>query len=257
MDFFANTDIGKKRKVNQDSFLAHAFSEKALLCAVFDGMGGHAGGETASRIARDRFSAVVIDTLTQKLDSETGLLDISKTQAINVLEKAVSVANGAIFETAQIDRALSGMGTTIAAILVNGEVGYALNVGDSRIYKVDSLKTEQITRDHSYVQYLIDLGEITEEEAKTNPNKSIITRAVGTESEVEADNYTVDCKNTRLLLCSDGLSNHVGEDEIFTILSECKSAEDAVGILIESANADGGSDNITAIVINTGDTCLG
>ena len=148
MDFFANTDIGKKRKVNQDSFLAHAFSEKALLCAVFDGMGGHAGGETASRIARDRFSAVVIDTLTQKLDSETGLLDISKTQAINVLEKAVSVANGAIFETAQIDRALSGMGTTIAAILVNGEVGYALNVGDSRIYKVDSLKTEQITRDH-------------------------------------------------------------------------------------------------------------
>lgn len=251
MDFFANTDIGRKRKVNQDNYCVQKLGERAVLCAVFDGMGGHAGGETASSIACDKFRTVVTETLGGKLNAETGTLDATKTQIINVLEKAASVANTAIYEASHESDELSGMGTTLVAILINGDIGYAINIGDSRIYSVCEGKIEQVTRDHSYVQYLIDLGEITEEEAKTNANKSIITRAVGTESEVEADSYTVDCESVRILLCSDGLSNHIDNAEIGEIISKCENAESAINTLIDKANENGGSDNITAILIIT------
>lgn len=249
MEFFANTDIGRKRISNQDNYCTHRFTDRALLCAVFDGMGGHAGGETASKIARDRFLITVTEALSSKVNRDLGCLDVTKTQIINVLEKAVEVANTAIHDTSAENTQLSGMGTTCAAILINGDVGYAVNVGDSRIYAVREGEISKITRDHSYVQYLIDLGEITEEEAKTNANKSIITRAVGTEETVEADTYTVDCKNTAILLCSDGLTNHVEDSELCSVISECDNAESAVGTLIATANENGGTDNITAILI--------
>lgn len=254
MEFFANTDIGRKRKNNQDNYCTHKFAEHALLCAVFDGMGGHAGGETASKIARDRFVCTVTEALSSKVNAELGCLDATKTQIINVLEKAIAVANTAIFDTSAESELLAGMGTTLTAILINGDVGYAVNVGDSRIYCVKDGEITKITRDHSYVQYLIDLGEITEEEAKTNANKSIITRAVGTESQVEADNYTVDCKDASILLCSDGLTNHVENDELLTIITNGENAENTISTLINTANDNGGSDNITAILINNRDT---
>ena len=249
MEFFANTDIGRKRSANQDNYCTHKFAEHALLCAVFDGMGGHAGGETASKIARDRFLITITDALSDKVNAELGCLDLTKTQIQNILEMAVNVANTAIYDTSAQSEQLTGMGTTCAAILINGDTGYAVNVGDSRIYSVTGGEITKITRDHSYVQYLIDLGEITEEEAKTNANKSIITRAVGTEAEVEADQYTVECKDTRILLCSDGLTNHIEDAELARIISEGDDPEQTVNTLIATANQNGGSDNITAILI--------
>ncbi len=251
MDHFGNTDIGRKRKVNQDNFCICRLGERTVLCAVFDGMGGHAGGETASRIACEKFSAVVTETLSARLDDIVGTLDATKTQIFNVLCKAADIANTAVYEAAQENEELSGMGTTLAAVLINGDIVYAINIGDSRIYSVKDGSITQISRDHSYVQYLIDIGEITQEEAKTNINKSIITRAVGTSDKIEADTYVSETDGACILLCSDGLSNHIEDDQLCDIISGCTDAESCVGTLINTANENGGSDNITAILIRT------
>jgi len=248
MEFFGNTDIGRKRKANQDSFCICEIGKNALLCAVFDGMGGHAGGETASRIARDRFKGVVCDTLGAKLCESSGMIDATKTQIFNVMCKGVDIANSAIFETAAEDPELHGMGTTLAAVLINGQNIYGINVGDSRIYHITDTKIEQISHDHSYVQYLVDIGEITEEEAKTNANKSIITRAVGTSESIEADTFVAALEGGCVLLCSDGLSNHIEDGELFEIIQGSSNAEACIAKLIDTANEHGGSDNITAIV---------
>ena len=248
MDFFGNTDIGRKRKANQDSFCICELGKNALLCAVFDGMGGHAGGEIASHIARDRFKGVVCDTLISKLNFDTGMIDATKTQIFNVMCKGVDVANSAIFETAAESSELHGMGTTLAAVLINGQNIYGINVGDSRIYHISDTKIEQISHDHSYVQYLVDIGEITEQEAKTNVNKSIITRAVGTSESIEADTFVTSLDGGRVLLCSDGLSNHIENDELLEIIHSSNNAEECISKLIDTANEHGGSDNITAIV---------
>ena len=251
MYYFGKTDIGRKRKANQDNFCTCEISKNVLLCAVFDGMGGHAGGETASSIACEKFSSVVCDTLTAKIKAETQTLSLTKTQIFNILTKAKNIANTAVYEAAREDSKLSGMGTTLAAVLVVGNTAYAMNIGDSRIYCANDEGIVRISRDHSYVQYLIDLGEITEEEAKTNANKSIITRAVGTEESVDADTYTFECENVKILLCSDGLSNLVEDDEMYRLLSEDNSAEECVDALIDRANEGGGTDNITAVLIRT------
>lgn len=251
MYHFGKTDIGQKRKANQDNFCVCEISENVLLCAVFDGMGGHAGGETASGIACENFLNTVKDTLTPKLNEETKLLELSETQIFNVLTKAKDIANTAVYEAAQDTSSLSGMGTTLAAVLINGNDAFAMNVGDSRIYRADENGIEQISHDHSYVQYLIDIGEITQEEAKTNAHKSIITRAVGTEESVDADTYTFSCDGASILLCSDGLSNHVDNNEMYRIISDCSDTEECVGALVDTANANGGTDNITAILVRT------
>ena len=251
MDHFGNTDIGRKRKVNQDNFCVKVLAPNCLLCAVFDGMGGHAGGETASRIALERFSAVVCDTLSPKTNELTGLVDATKTQIFNVMNKGVDIANTAIFEAASENSELHGMGTTLAAVLINGTVAYGVNVGDSRVYLCQKDSISQISHDHSYVQYLIDIGEITKEEARSNSNKNIITKAVGTCESIEADTFVCSIDGGRLLLCSDGLSNHVDDTELFELINGADNAKECVDMLIDTANEHGGSDNITAIVVCT------
>ena len=249
MDCFGNTDIGRKRKANQDSFCICELGDKAILCAVFDGMGGHAGGETASRIACEKFKTVVCETLTAKLDSQTQTIDATKTQLFNVLCKAADVANTAVFDAAAENEELHGMGTTLAAVLINGPYIYTINIGDSRVYLISDSEIKQISHDHSYVQYLIDIGEITEEEAKTNANKSIITRAVGTSESIEADTFVAESEGMCVLLCTDGLTNHVDNSGIFDIISQGCCAKDTVDKLIDTANENGGSDDITAILV--------
>ena len=248
MDFFGNTDIGKKRQTNQDSYCVHKLGENAILLAVFDGMGGHAGGETASSLAREQFSQIVCDTFISKVNSETGLVDATRTQIYNILSKGAQLANTAIFDTAKQAPELLGMGTTLAAVLINGDNVYAVNVGDSRIYLVWKDEIKQISHDHSYVQYLVDIGEITEEEAKDNVNKNIITRAVGTSENLEVDTFVQTLDSAGVLLCSDGLSNLVENAEIQAIFSESASAKECVEKLIHAANSRGGTDNITAVV---------
>ncbi len=257
MDFFGNTDIGRKRQNNQDSFCVHKLGENSLLLAVFDGMGGHAGGETASSLARDEFSRTVTDALAPKINAETGTVDATKTQIYNILCKGAEQANTVIYNTARENSELLGMGTTLAAVLINGENVYAVNVGDSRIYLVSHGAIKQISHDHSYVQYLVDIGEITEEEAKYNANKNIITRAVGTSEALEIDTFVQSLGDSFVLLCSDGLSNLVSDSEITEIFSRSKDARECVDTLISAANAGGGTDNITAVVAgNFADTAV-
>ena len=248
MDFYASTDIGMKRSSNQDSYSLTQLSERVLLCAVFDGMGGHAGGEKASSLACEVFCSSVTQALGSKVDEILGTIDATKTQIINVLTKAAEEANAQVYAVAQSDELLQGMGTTLAAALVNGEDLYVINIGDSRIYLINDTIT-QLSHDHSYVQYLIDIGEITKEEAKLNSNKSIITRAVGTSESTQADIKRCDCEGAGILLCSDGLTNHVDDEELLSIIKSGKSAEECVKSLINRANENGGSDNITAIVV--------
>ncbi len=248
MDHFGNTDIGKKRKTNQDSFCLHKLGENAVLLAVFDGMGGHAGGETASALACEKFSFVVCEALSQKLIEGTGTIDATKTQIFNILCKGAEEANTAIYSAANENSELFGMGTTLAAVLINGDNIYAANVGDSRIYLVYKDSIKQISHDHSYVQYLVDIGEITEEEAKNNSNKNIITRAVGTSEALEVDTFSHPLEDACVLICSDGLSNLVEDKDIAKIFSASTNAEQCTYKLISAANKAGGLDNITAVV---------
>ena len=248
MKYYANTDIGKKRSVNQDTFFVHEYSDKILLCAVLDGMGGHAGGETASFIAREVFLQIMSEALISKIESD-GSVNLTRTQIFNIMQKAAQGANTAVFEKAKRTPELSGMGTTLAAALIIGDICYALNVGDSRIYEIKDAKITQISRDHSYVQYLVDMGEITPEEAKTNLNKSIITRAIGTQESVEGDTYVTSAEGATLLLCSDGLSGLVDDETMLSIVGKSEELSDSVASLIHEANERGGSDNITAVLV--------
>lgn len=249
MVFYGNTDIGKKRSKNQDSFFTHRLGENALVCAVFDGMGGHAGGETASKIASECFLSSLTENLIPKLN-ENGTVEATKTQITNILSMAANSANEAVFHAAAEDETLHGMGTTLAAVLINGDYLYGINIGDSRVYKIKDCEIKQLSHDHSYVQYLVDIGEITEEEAKINANKSIITRAVGTNESIESDTYVDEISSSMILLCSDGLTNMVDNKEILDIVSCAKDTQSAVSSLIKAANDNGGNDNITVIVVS-------
>lgn len=251
------SDIGMKRSTNQDSFAVKQYRCGAVLAVVCDGMGGIGGGQMASKIAVENF-VKSIDSLMEPLRKNAK----SPHEAIvaEALNDGVCLANAAVFERASEDPELIGMGTTLVASLVIGNRIYTVNVGDSRMYLADSDKIVQITHDHSYVQYLVDIGKMTKREAETSANKNIITRAVGTEEVIEPDIYLTEIKDTlsegsdiHIVLCSDGLTNHVSPDSIYAMIK--KSSTDGEGVkllaeaLVAEANREGGSDNITAVVI--------
>jgi protein phosphatase len=255
------TDVGRKRKVNQDSFFCEYYDNGMMLCVVCDGMGGAAGGGIASGFACQTFVDCVAE-FAEKYSPPCPLTRTDERIIRKVLAEAVDSANKKVFDTAGEDVSLTGMGTTIVATLVVNRTLFTVNVGDSRMYLIKDGAATQITKDHSYVQYLVDTGRMTEEEAKRSINRNILTRAVGTDTVVEPDIYI-----TRLpdalrgapadhigLLCSDGLTNHVSSEE----LAECVKHACAVDsdrklgplceILIDMANDGGGSDNITALI---------
>lgn len=256
------TDVGRKRRVNQDTFYCEYFDNGMMLCVVCDGMGGAAGGGIASGLACQSFAECVADFC----ESYTPSHKLSRTDERiirKVLAEAVDAANKTVFDKAEEEPSLSGMGTTIVATLVCGRTLFTVNVGDSRMYLVKDGEATQITKDHSYVQYLVDTGKMTLEEAQRSINRNIITRAVGTDTVVEADIYT-----TRLpelsaeasqdhvgVLCSDGLTNHVPPEEIAECVKHACAVESdrqlgpIAEILIDMANEGGGSDNITAVLL--------
>lgn len=251
MLYFGKTDIGKKRKGNQDSFGIYRIAENALLLAVCDGMGGAAGGEEASRIALDSFSREVSDVCAPRVSD--GMFDASEVDMRLMLGNAASEANKAVFAKANENPELEGMGTTLVALFVVGHFAYSVNVGDSRLYRIEDGKISQVTHDHSYVQYLVDIGKLTPEEARTNANRNIIMRAVGTAETVEADIEALDLgeggNNLAFLLCSDGLTNMVSDDEIASIVSGEGTPDEKTDKLIAEANGNGGADNITAVLL--------
>ena len=237
MQVQALTDIGRKRQVNQDYIFQSAEPVGAFpnLFILADGMGGHKGGDFASKYL-----------------TETMVGFISKTQnsdIIKVLRNAVRMSNTLIYEKSHSDPELSGMGSTLVAAVISGGVLTAANVGDSRLYIIrDGII--QVTKDHSYVEELVEAGEIERYSEEYNRKKNIITRAIGTEESVEADYFEVDLiKNDHILLCSDGLTNMVDEDTILAIISGHGSLQYKARTLVEAANENGGNDNIAVILI--------
>jgi len=246
MKYGGKTDTGLKRNNNQDSYAV--FSKDSYFCAIVcDGMGGAKGGNIASTLAVKTFSSVI-----KKAFSERNADDYNESAIRLLLKNAVTASNDAVYNKSLTAPELEGMGTTMVAVLICLCGTFAINVGDSRIYRQTENGIKQVSKDHSFVQYLIEKGEIRPEEASTHPNKNIILRALGVNEHVEADYYRIDSYD-RILLCTDGLTNHVNDNRIGEIISgsylaKKPSYKDRVEKLIEEANAGGGLDNITAVL---------
>ena len=250
MLFYGKTDIGKKRAVNQDNFVIRKYADDVLFAVVCDGMGGANGGNVASAIATDAFREQ-LDAAEREHPSFFG---IPAEDILDILSAAATEANRAVYRAAQDDPSLEGMGTTLVGCILVGTNLYVVNVGDSRLYAVRDGEIEQISHDHSYVQYLVDTGKLTPEEAKHAKNRNIITRAVGTEKTVGADLFTETvAPGNFVVLCSDGLTNHVEPDEIKELLGSGELSADelqgACDAMVALANERGGTDNITVVVL--------
>ncbi len=241
MKIAVGTDIGRVREINEDAFSVRKIGDDAYCVIVADGMGGHKAGQTASNMA----CSLVSDNISDELSDG----EFSMDKAFDVIRTSIESANKTIYSDQLADNALSGMGTTVVAAVVCGNRVYVCNVGDSRMYYIDGGIT-QITKDHSYVQDLVDKGIITADEAADHPNKNIITRAVGTELKVEVDCFNVVCApGSKIVMCTDGLSNFVSDEDILRIV-ESNAPQDANKLLIDTANNNGGRDNITVINID-------
>ncbi len=225
----SRSDIGLVRDHNEDSFLV-----RPPMFAVCDGMGGHAAGEVASAIA--------VETLDK--NAPQGADDV-------LLGAAVEAANTAIIEGAATGRGMPGMGCTASAIYIENNKIAIAHAGDSRIYLLHRGTLVRLTRDHSYVEELVDAGEITADEARVHPSRSIITRALGSDPNMYADHFTLDVTNgDRLILCSDGLSSMVEDSEIEAIAVSSVSPQQAADNLVSAALTEGGHDNVTVIVVD-------
>ncbi|MBQ4150439.1 MAG: Stp1/IreP family PP2C-type Ser/Thr phosphatase [Clostridia bacterium] len=243
MKYFALTDVGMVRELNEDTYLVKEYGD-ATLFAVFDGMGGANAGEMASAMARDEVEKYFDNFFASFSRTEPAAIQAA-------LASAADRANFKIFSLAKSDKAYEGMGTTMVAALYISDKVYVAHIGDSRAYLIDKDGAYQITRDHSFVQYLVDIGKLTPEEAKTSSQKNIITRAVGVDKEVSVDVSVLEqkqYKNRTLLLCSDGLSNYIGAGMLCDLCKTYKTPEELCKVLVATANEAGGHDNITAVV---------
>lgn len=251
MRIFGISDTGIVRKVNQDSFFIREMSKSVTVGVVCDGMGGANGGCEASRMAISEFTTSLCDAITI-LSAVDGVLEITDAKMRRTMVQGVNKANTAVYEKSKTIAELDGMGTTLVSFVLSGDKLYCINVGDSRMYTLSNGSISQITKDHSYVQHLVDAGDITAEEAATHPRKNIITRAVGTHEDVDPDFYVLegDQVGDYVLLCSDGLTNFVSDGDIAKTVTEnggdiCMACER----LVDMANAGGGGDNITVVLI--------
>lgn len=236
---FSITDIGRKRQQNQDYVFT---SEQAIgnlpnLFIVADGMGGHKAGEYASKYTVE----TICNCIERSFEKNPTL----------ILQKAIETANTHIRKRASEDISLEGMGTTVVAATCLGRNLQVANVGDSRLYVVNE-EIRQITRDHSKVEEMVRMGVIDREAARNHPDKNIITRAIGACDDVEADFFNVElAAGDIILLCSDGLTNMLEDEEIREILNSPGELEEKARKLIETANAHGGKDNISVILIES------
>ena len=256
MKVFGKSDIGKVRQVNEDAFGTRIIADNALLIVVCDGMGGLDCGDVASRLALDAFSDAVERLC--KTHITDGVLRLSDREADLILSNAVTVANNRVVRKQEETSAIDGMGTTlVAALIQNGgrQISWA-SIGDSRLYTIDSRDILQVTKDHSYIQYMIDQGKLTLKEAKKSKKRNLITRAIGIDVTCQPDVDTFplsadEVKQTKILLCTDGFWGGVEEDECMKIvLDGSMTVEDKVNTLVELAKHNDGSDNITLIMVD-------
>ncbi len=238
MRIYSATDVGQKRKMNQDYVFVSEGPVGNLpnLFTVADGMGGHNAGDYASSHA----VRILVDEIREDADYNP----------VKVIRHAIEAANTEIRNRAQEDANLRGMGTTMVVATIVDQYAYIANVGDSRLYVISD-EIRQITKDHSLVQEMVRMGEISEEEARNHPDKNIITRALGAEKTVDVDFFDLKLeKDCTILMCSDGLSNMVEDSKIQEIISDPEADLDQKGnALLREANQNGGKDNIAIVLV--------
>ena len=241
MEYWGLTDPGVVRSQNQDAFHIERLDRHSVLCVVCDGMGGAKSGNVASSLAVDVFVQEVKQTWTSDMDKER--LD-------RMLQSAVKLANFTVFDQSQQFEEFYGMGTTLVAVLVHGKNATIVNVGDSRAYGIDRDGIRQLTVDHSVVQMMVARGEVSPERAKTYPGKNLITRAIGTEPVVLCDifHHKVE-RGDYILLCSDGLSNTIDEQEILFEVVYGEQKKQCCQRLLDIAKNRGAPDNVTSVLI--------
>ena len=241
MQSWALTDQGCVRKQNQDTFKTMQLDKNTLLCVVCDGMGGARSGNVASQLAADVFCQEVERSWTPGQNRD---------KTSQVLQTAVKLANITVFDQSRQIEEFEGMGTTLVAAVIQGKTATVVNVGDSRAYRIDRMGIRQITKDHSLVQLMVDRGELTAEMARTYPGKNLITRAVGTEPTVMMDVFHQELdKGDCLLLCSDGLSNMMDDQEILFEVAHGVNKELCCQRLLEIVKGRGAPDNVTSVLI--------
>ena len=240
MKGYAKTDIGKAREKNQDYYYIPSSQDDLQLFILADGMGGYNGGEVASKLATE--------SLKKYIQNNFENIEKSKEKILELIGNAMEYANMVVYEKSKEEKELEGMGTTLEVCLIYNNKVYLGHVGDSRIYRIRKEVIRKLTKDHSYVQQLVEDGKITREEANHHPKKNMLLKALGctpyVEPDVRARNFE---KNDVLLMCSDGLTNMVDDSKIYQTVKE--NPETAPERLIQFANDAGGYDNITVITI--------
>ncbi len=241
------TDVGRRRDHNEDAFLV---DEELALFLVADGMGGHAGGGTASRLAVETIRGAVREARDADPALFGGGAGLEESRIPDLLREAVERACAVIYDTAQGDPDLAGMGTTVTAVIVDGAAAYVAHVGDSRCYLCRRGRIYQVSEDHSLVNEQLKAGAISLDEARHSRFRNIITRSVGFEHDVQVDLMGLEVEaGDALVVCCDGLSNLVEDEEILQVVQTAPLAE-APERLVALANDRGGDDNITAVVVH-------
>ncbi|MFA9375132.1 MAG: Stp1/IreP family PP2C-type Ser/Thr phosphatase [Lachnotalea sp.] len=237
MKTFSITDVGQKRNINQDYVYT---SEKSVgnlpnLFVVADGMGGHNAGDFASKFT--------VQKLVESIESNP------ETNPIKVIRQSIECVNKELITIADENSDLTGMGTTLVVATIVNDYIYVANIGDSRLYIINH-EIRQITKDHSLVEEMIRLGEIDRQEARNHPDKNIITRAVGAGEDIAVDFFEMKLEQKdMILMCSDGLTNMIEDEEIRQIIETQKTPEQKAEKLVEKANSNGGKDNIAVVII--------
>ena len=240
MKAFSKTDIGKIRNMNQDCIYVSPDDENIRLYILADGMGGYNGGEVASRLA--------VDSIKNYINNYFSSIQLDKESILQFLKEAMEYANGVVYQRSREDKELEEMGTTLEVCLIYGDKVFIAHIGDSRVYRIRKNFIRKLTTDHSYVEKLVKDGTITKEQAYTHPKKNMLTQALGCEPEIAPQIIVKGfLKDDILLICSDGLTNMVSENEIFGIVKT--NVEKACDALIERANLNGGYDNVSVIII--------
>ena len=237
---FSKSDIGLVRQTNQDACKSGTFSEHSAWAVVCDGLGGVNGGNIASEIAVEKISESIAASYHE------GMTDSS---VKNLMMAAIHNANLAIHDEAMNHIQLTGMGTTVVAVIVSDGVAHIAHAGDSRAYLITENNIQQLTTDHSMVQEMVNNGDITEQQAKIHPQKNIITRALGVEPSIQIDYCENEFRSgSMLLICTDGLTNYIDAKQIFA-LSKTMDADSLTDKLVTLAKDCGGGDNITVVII--------
>lgn len=238
MKTFSMTHVGRRRETNQDYMFTSETPVGNLpnLFLVADGMGGHAAGDYASRFTVEK----IVEHIRQSKQREP----------VKVIKEAINEANCLLLKEADKNPEKKGMGTTIVAATVEQDRLYAANIGDSRLYVINQEGITQVTRDHSLVEEMVRMGEMDKAEAKEHPDKNIITRAVGVLPEVSVDFFEMKLKTEDMvLMCSDGLTNMIEDEEIRRIILGQRDIVEKAEMLVETANQNGGKDNITVVLV--------